>query len=234
METLPEDDRQLTGALMELLEVSYELERPSPACTSNAIATDAPMSTSNRPNLQESYAVLSCHLGELQAAAQHQDQTAATAASSSHLRPVVSTVREDLAWARVDSLTHAIRALIENRPLRAAFDPFATQEDLQNPSLPRYSREERRISLDQCSLPSYNDNPVQSPEEKIEKDPSPESSPTTLNDKMQTEFDAVTSAIDRLHSLAPRLMNQRSELRPLANSQVERDEKEKELEKNMG
>ncbi len=237
---LKEGDRQLARALTELLEVCYELESvrpPTPLPPIISLPTETEPSPHN-VDIHTSYAALTQHLSDLQAAAQSRGSTTDLAPPSpEQLHPAINVVREKLAWARVESLSHAVKRLVQDRSGRISngngtngtelnVDPFASTEEPANrkgAEPPSYSQDGHGdLEADQMSLPCYQEpgspgstHPLL--EKKDENYPSPSSREAITpipgpREKMMRELDAVTEAIERLYSVAPQLHDQRAEM----------------------
>jgi len=197
-------------ALTELLEVTYDLESsdagPLPADEGNSDAFQA----------------LTGRLEDLQ----NVPRTRNEGTSSGELHPSVYAVREELAWARLESLSGAIVAMIRaKRDLQESQAGHVNgdsrpQGDVEDQGLPpRYSLDgQEEMDLQKGGLPDYT-NDQQPP--AIQQDFKTASTSTLHLDrsdsapkeKMMLELDGLTSAIDRLHSITPRLNDQRVEMR---------------------
>ncbi|ORY25819.1 HECT-like ubiquitin-conjugating enzyme-binding-domain-containing protein [Naematelia encephala] len=212
---LSEEDQQLANALTELFDVCKELEGSHSA----SIPALPLASSSTRPSdVTTPINALTEQLIELQNVAQHRTYTP-SAGESSHLHPAINEVRQELAWARVDSLSHAVSALLEARSFGASptaeLDENEDSHGASNELPPEYWPAEadhalpayrERASLD---LASSHDGKAQ------RSDPVPDSAP---REKMMRDLDTVTEAIERLQQVAPQLVDQRSELRPSSPS----------------
>ena len=249
-------DQQLAGALTQLLEVCYELETfqpPTPPITS--LSTSA--SSSSLVDIHTSYAALTQHLLDLQSAAQSRGSTSAFARPSpSELHPAVSVVREELAWARVQSLSHAVLQLVRGRNERVlanklgiskaeeSYNPFISPEDLTAddalpPSYSQHEHEHGDDETDRTSLPGYHDFPSSEashhPTEKGAKNVKGQTSSVaevtpsvpTSREKMISELDALTDAIERLYTVAPQLNDQRVQMRGSTSRSRQLSEREK-------
>jgi hypothetical protein len=256
---LMEGGQQLASALTELLEVCYELETFRPPTPRPPIESLPPTaSSSSTVDIHTSYAALTQHLSDLQSAAQSRRSSSdMTRPSPEELHPAINVVREELAWARVDSLSHAVLQLVRARGEQNetheqngmkgdenTYDPFASSDDLANgvdALPPSYSQVEHDDDgADHMSLPGYHDHPSSSPscpliykKEKLDKPPrsSQVTSPPASREKMIRELDAVTVAIERLYAVTPQMLDQRVELRTSVREgwEIERD-KLRELE----
>lgn len=230
-------DSQLAGALTELLEVSYELESLHP------FQAGAP----STPNMEPaSLDDLVKQMEELQRIARRregEEMLGSRKGQDGGLHPAIGAVREELAWARIDVLSHAIIDLVNNRQHRP---PAST---------PLNGREHGVAGLGlsghQDLPPSYtqHDDTTQPPQylqqydaelsdshldEKDEKDDKATAS-SSLNgsrqndhsfspagrEKLLADFDEMSNAIERLQTTNPRLEEQRSELRDRQRSRGE-------------
>ncbi|KAL7419672.1 hypothetical protein Q5752_005586 [Cryptotrichosporon argae] len=206
--SLSDADTQLASTLSELLEVSYELET-FPSATASAPPTAL------GTDLHASYAALITHLSDLYDAAQRRPLSARPEASALH--PAISVVRQELAWARIETLSHAVTELI--RQARAgdaqsvrSLDPFSDEP-------PTYSRFQLEPSHNSDSAPpGYDHAGAGKPSSKAEKEAGEPADAPPHSEKMMRELDAVMTAIERLHHAAPQLSDQRSELRPAAST----------------
>lgn len=127
-------------------------------------------------------------------------------------------------WSQIDAELETVLTLCRSRAAseghKASEDPFADPPN-EHPSLPpEYDAADYDYAHEMDSLPEYE------PREGYEhysksgssyKGGAPlEASPSRLNgaanEKMRLDFEAVTSAIDRLYLVAPQLHNQRVEL----------------------
>ena len=232
---LSHHDGQLASALTELLDVCYELEQLQPSLQD--AQDSSPQSGTVTPTIskvEEPYRNLSQHVTELQKAARLRlTVEPASVPGPSRLHPAVGVVREGLAWARVDALTHAILELVKSRPSILV----DTQDGLLPPS---YSQHDQHPNFADRHLPPDYDLESSEPRPLISeknrgKEPShitDISTPhvSTSGEKMMLEFDAVTDAIERLNAVAPRLQDQRVEMK--AKSGLTRAEVRARMEKD--
>lgn len=223
---LNEHDQRLATALTELLEVTDDL-----AITTGTHAHG----TDGGNELEGSFEALKRCLDDLQTSAR--DQTAVT-----DLHPAVHAVREELAWARLDSLSSVIMTLVQERRDQPDGSVQANGDSLDDSGLPpRYSFD-GTAEREKEALPTYSDHVGEASrprEDKPEASTSLRRSISAPREKMMLELDNLSDAIDRLHSAIPRLNDQRVEMRassskrPMVSSashaRAERD-KAKELE----
>lgn len=217
----------MAGALTELLEVSYELESLNPpshhAGPSKMRVTEI-----------ESLAGIVKQMEDLQVAAQRRDVgTTLRQSNGSHngSHPAVLAVREELAWARIDILAHAIVELVSHRddpPTNAStaagdeilhdegqapnghqgLPPSYTQHD-DDSEPPQY------LHPYEATSPSTIDKKGDTTEpDDVEKAPQRSTSLNgTGREKLLRDFDEMSIAIERLQKSSPQLDQQRSELR---------------------
>jgi hypothetical protein len=195
--------------LTELLEVTYDLEEsdvaPLPADEGGSI---------------DAFQALTGRLEDLQTAS----RTKNGHHSENSLHPSVHAVREELAWARLESLSSVIVALIKEKrdvqgsPLNG-HGQQSSGEALRsdNESLPpRYSLDGDDIEQ-KGALPDYTtdvSHPKEAGDSKTALPPSQlDHSISAPKEKMMLELDGLTDAIGRLHSITPRLNDQRVEMR---------------------
>ncbi|BEI82475.1 hypothetical protein CcaverHIS002_0303430 [Cutaneotrichosporon cavernicola] len=135
-------DQELAGRLTELLEATYELEtfHPSSACCSPA--TPADDESDQSPFL----ALVHTLLGAQAVVAQRQPRPAPQSPSSETSEHPVEVVREELAWARVETLARDIVELVRSRD-DEAIPCFSSEEEDDVKSIfslpPVYRRSER-------------------------------------------------------------------------------------------
>jgi hypothetical protein len=148
------------------------------------------------------------------------------------LHPSVYAVREELAWERLGSLSRVVVALLRekreaqvsrgvddsnvNGNSQSSSDPPAAADDTLPP---RYSFDgQEELDLEKGSLPDYaNDQPPKIDQKMPNASTSalllPSTSTSAPKEKMMLELDGLTDAIGRLHSVTPRLNDQRVEMR---------------------
>jgi len=233
------DDQHLTVAVSDLLEATYELETFHPSCSISSPHTPPEDAGPASP-----FHSLLRVLVQVQAAASKRLPNPLvlpdTPSTSCDMHPAVSAVREELAWARVESLSQAVSQLVRERD-----QPTSSLAAQALP--PKYRRSERNSSEGSDSLkslPPYNahqndsqlvdSSPSQTMVEKpitgagdlkarMEEEAALEEAqrraaarqPLALN-KMGTilnDLDTVTHAIERLQSFS-QMQDQRVELRP--------------------
>lgn len=217
---LSSDDSKLAVALTELLEVTYDLE------SSNSVPLP-----SDEGNLESAFQALAGNLEDLQSSSNLRQRNVLSSASTnrdgngdgSRLHPSVYAVREELAWARLESLSNVVVGLVkERKKVQATSVPDLVQASrstlVNDGSLPpRYSVDQRESGTED-GPPTYaaehdhafSDEKVKMPEES--RDAAPSSS-TAPREKMLLELDGLADAIGRLHSITPRLNDQRVEFR---------------------
>jgi hypothetical protein len=148
------------------------------------------------------------------------------------LHPSVYAVREELAWERLGSLSRVVVALLrEKREAQVSREavngdvnisaesqssphpPAAADDTLP----PRYSFDgQEELDLEKGTLPDYaNDQPPKIDQKTNTASTStlPLQSTSAPKEKMMLELDGLTDAIGRLHSVTPRLNDQRVEMR---------------------
>jgi hypothetical protein len=228
-------EQRLAAALTELLEVSYELEsfRPSPAYVESERDTVSANTASPDDvdvDVDASFAALREHLMVLQSSAAQRTPGdyaySANASGAARIHPAINVVREELAWARVETLAHAVLEMIRDRAdgREHGEGMISVGSDLNGiyEMPPRYSFD----GVTNHDPPGYEheayavDHKQTFESEKEESHSHPEASSSTRGpgepasgEKMLGELDAVTDAIERLAHIAPRLQNQRVELR---------------------
>jgi hypothetical protein len=144
------------------------------------------------------------------------------------LHPSVYAVREELAWERLGSLSRVVVGLLREKreaqvsreagnsigSSQASSDPPAAADDTLPP---RYSFDgQEELDLEKGTLPDYaNDQPPKIDQKLPIASTSalPLQSTPAPKEKMMLELDGLTDAIGRLHSVTPRLNDQRVEMR---------------------
>jgi hypothetical protein len=215
-------DQQLASALTELLEASYELDTFLPSPSYSELNTST--TSQALQDIDASFAALTEYLTALQSSASRRTPTGESLTAAAHIHPAINVVREELAWARVETLAHAVLEMVRGRGAdqRSSNDPSSnwvsdeiavngTQEELP----PRYSLDGN--GPNGHDLPSYDheSEAAHSGWHTKGHDSKPSTSETAppSQEKMLRELDEVTDAIERLAQLAPRLQNQRVPLR---------------------
>ncbi|KAK4686057.1 ubiquitin-protein ligase E3 D, partial [Tremellales sp. Uapishka_1] len=200
---LTESESQLVSAVSELLEVAHELETFHTASTLHVGAASPALDEST----ESPYAILSRHLEELQTVASQR-------ADVPQLQPAVDIVREEIAWARIHSLSNAVLGLM-------CLEENATGNGLgAGPSPPDYTQSQiEKRKMVESDLPSYDDHadasvPFVSKAEVRDTSQPTTRQPDSPNEKMIRELDAVTQAIERLYDVTPQYHDQRVELKP--------------------
>lgn len=219
------DDR-LAQALMELLEVTYELEdlTPSPAESVLQEERGEEVVIGDSGSLEN----LTSQLDKLQAArvaSRPQTPIIGTYSDASAIHPAIRIVRLEFSWARLESLSLAVVELSRQRYQQSTEDRETSPpsyETYHNGSqeLPQYSEVNSHGSS--ASVSKLADSPTA--KDDFTSRSSLESSRSRRpadREKMLNELEAVTSAIERLYSISPQLSNQRVEFRPLARSSTE-------------
>ena len=214
----------------------YELETLRPPTPQPPSPSSPPISLNADIDNERSRATLIQHLSDLQSAAQNPGSTTSEGTpTSSELRPAINVVREKFAWARVESLSHAVLQLVQTRgrgerSLRptpdmietSLHDPFLSAEDeadVDDIQPPSYTQLEDIAGeeADRISLPSYRGrsslDQTRYPTEKEEKPLiEPSRSLPVSEEKMMRELDAVTDAIEQLYAIAPQMLDQRADM----------------------
>jgi hypothetical protein len=197
-------------ALTELLEVTYDLESsdagPLPADEGNS----------------DSFQALTGRLEDLQNIPRVKNGQS----SNGELHPSVYAVREELAWARLESLSSAIVAMIrekrelQERQVNGHVNGNGHQsEQIEDGLPPRYSFDgQEEIDLQKGGLPDYTNDQQPPPIHQDLKAASTstlhlERTDSAPKEKMMLELEGLTNAIDRLHLVTPRLNDQRVEMR---------------------
>ncbi|WVQ73743.1 hypothetical protein IAR50_003323 [Cryptococcus sp. DSM 104548] len=215
------EESQLAGALIELLEVSYELEGLIPPPISSA---EDSIELSNAPQTPPPTDLASSlkHLQHARSTSITLNQLSPNSPTTpwpADLHPPVGEVRRELAWARMESLSRVVLELVKQGA--EGRDGLGEGEGLP----PRYETHESDVGL-----PSYSDVPPTStdstlkasdtdskePENRGSLDTLASERPTAHREKMLSELEAVTLAIERLYDAAPRFQNQRVEIKPRA------------------
>ena len=214
---LSSQDQRLAVALTELLEVTYDLE-----------SSDVAPLPADEGNSGNAFQALTGRLEDLQNVSRPSPSLARNEEGSLH--PSILVVREELAWERLGTLSNVVVALIrEKKEAQAAKEAEkddrghsapshkipATDDDM---SPPRYSLDgQEEADFQKGPLPDYaSDQPTSSDDQK-----SKEASTSSLSiqstsaprEKMLLELDGLTDAIGRLHSVTPRLNDQRVEMK---------------------
>ncbi|ODO09423.1 hypothetical protein I350_03023 [Cryptococcus amylolentus CBS 6273] len=211
------EESQLASALMELLEVTYELEGLVPP---PIISTEEPTELSDDtqtlpPNDLASSLKHLQHARSTSLTLNQLSSDSPTTPRPTDFHPSVEEVRRELAWARMESLSNVVLEVVK----QGAEGRGGLVEGLP----PRYERHESDVGL-----PSYSDIPPTSTQSADSALKAPDSKPrasldtiaserpTAQREKMLSELEAVTLAIERLYDAAPRFQNQRVEIRPRA------------------
>jgi len=199
--------------------VTYDLE-----------SSDASSVPADEGNSGNAFQALTGRLEDLQNVSRPNTTVRQTGEGSLH--PSVFAVREELAWERLGSLSRVVVASLrekrETQVSRKADDgnvhangesqsssdpPAATYDSLP----PRYSFDgQEELDLEKGTLPDYaNDQPPKTDQKTNNASTSalPLQSTSAPREKMMLELDGLTDAIGRLHSVTPRLNDQRVEMR---------------------
>lgn len=223
------DEQHLAAALTDLLEASYDLETFHPSCSISSPHTPPEDGEAASPYLSLIRVLTSVET----AASNRSPNPLALADAPATASAAVAAVREELAWARVESLSHAVLQLVRERDLSSL--------------PPKYRRTERNSSEGSesfKSLPPYNDHHndseilESSPYSVVMEKDKPITGAGDLKARLEeeaalqeaerravrhskmgtilTDMDTVTHAIERLHSIAPQLQDQRVPLRPVS------------------
>ncbi|OXB34620.1 hypothetical protein J007_05721 [Cryptococcus neoformans] len=220
---IADSDDQLAWAVMELLEVTYELEglTPSPAESMLQKERGEEVVIGDFGSLEN----LTSQLDKLQSArmaSRPQTPTIGTYTDASALHPAISMVRLELARARLESLILAVVELSRQRHQQSTKNRETSPpsyETYHNGSheLPQYS--EANPNASSASVSKLADSPTAKGDFRSRSSlESSRSRRSADREKMLNELEAVTSAVERLYSVCPQLSNQRVEVRPLARS----------------
>ncbi|WWC60136.1 uncharacterized protein I303_102700 [Kwoniella dejecticola CBS 10117] len=237
---LPAANARLAAALTGLLEVTYELDDllpPSTNITPSTVHTEAfPDQDTEEDKVQTSFNALTSLLEGLQHARSTDDQIMSGNKSERNqggLHPAINVVREELAWQRLESLSTAVVGLSQGRVSSEVVSNGNghTESNGESSLPPAYQQyldahtHSVQESDNSSVLPAYHDIQTgqeagpSSPMKTKPNDVEPPSSPLTdqrhpaTREKMMLELDSLTSAIERLSSVAPRLHDQRVEMR---------------------
>lgn len=201
------NDSQLAQALMELLEVSYALEALHPGRT----ASSPNLAIESAEPGEDHLSRLSEQMETLQTLVQTRQESSQADRNGDRLHATIGLVREELAWARVDALSHAVLELVsERRRDGKQVNGQASGQDMEEQP-PAYWQ-------DATDLPSYlAESSTSSAKEYLDKErPSISSvrdNGSGTREKELAELDDVTSAIERLQASSSRFDDQRSEPR---------------------
>jgi hypothetical protein len=201
------------------LEVTYDLE-----------SSDAVPLPADEGNSGNAFQALTGRLEDLQNVSR--PSPTIRQAGEGSLHPSVYAVREELAWERLGSLSRVVVALLREKreaqvsrgvddgnvigDSQSSPDPPAASDDTLPP---RYSFDgQEELDLEKGSLPDYaNDQPPKidqkMPNASTSTLPLQSTSTSAPKEKMMLELDGLTDAIGRLHSVTPRLNDQRVEMR---------------------
>jgi hypothetical protein len=199
------------------LEVTYDLE-----------SSDAGPLPADEGNSGNAFQALTGRLEDLQNVTRPVARVGQNGEGSLH--PSVYAVREELAWEKLGTLSSAIVVLIrekkeaqESREAGTRVDEEPGSSDnrnvAQDDSLPpRYSFDgQEELDLQKGTLPDYTNHPAVEKDQKARMASTsslPLQPPVTApQEKTMLELDGLTNAIDRLHSVTPRLNDQRVEMR---------------------
>nr|ODN85233.1 hypothetical protein L203_05186 [Cryptococcus depauperatus CBS 7841] len=215
-----DQDNELAGALMELLEVTYELEGfVSPISDPVIEQVDSSIAREEQPVHVESLKTLTAQLEMLQLACL---KNAPLSPTSANPDVIVTGVRQGMVWARIESLSRTVMEFAKRREPKAqktkeSLPPsYEIHDNMTSP--PRYS--EHDSTTNAYSSTEEKDQPVMSEKKPQYSHDAIERQPTAQQEKMFNELEVVTAAIERLYSVAPQLQNQRVELR----SRVQRED----------
>jgi hypothetical protein len=203
------------------LEVTYDLE-----------SSDAGPLPADEGNSGNAFQALTGRLEDLQNVSRRSPTVRQTGEGSLH--PSVYAVMEELAWERLGSLSRVVVALLrEKREAQVSretgegsVDVNGNSQPLTDPPAaaddtlpPRYSFDgQEELDLEKGTLPDYaNDQPPKidqkMPNASTSSLPLQSTSTSAPKEKMMLELDGLTDAIGRLHSVTPRLNDQRVEMR---------------------
>lgn len=204
-------DKQLSRAILDLLEASYELEtfHPSSAISSPVTPPDDPMHVTS-PYLRLIHVLETVQ----RAAAQRGPRSEPTASEVDLLHPAVHALREDLAWARVESLSHAVVQLVNRRrnSPRASHALPARTPPPQTP-LPATPANgtARSVSGESTSSVRSFPSPYRDGKSSFSSSASTlvreatESTSLACATQRSVPSDTVSSVIERLHRIGPHL-----------------------------
>jgi hypothetical protein len=178
------------------LEVTYDLE-----------SSDAVPLPADEGNSGNAFQALTGRLEDLQNVSR--PSPTIRQAGEGSLHPSVYAVREELAWERLGSLSRVVVALLRekreaqvsrgvddgnvNGDSQSSPDPPAASDDTLPPRYSFDGQEEKMPNASTSAVP-------------LQSTPAPK-------EKMMLERDGLTDAIGRLHSVTPRLNDQRVEMR---------------------
>lgn len=188
---------------------------------------------SDQGNLESAFQALTGNLEDLQTITRQRETGNGNEVNdhgpeSQSLHRSVYAVREELAWARLETLSSAVVALVRQRKeaQEAPISTFAQSsrsatEGEDDVLPPRYSLDQQlETGADtKNGLPEYADPRQELPVDEKADTAIHQSTSTSASvssaprEKMLLELDGLTEAIGRLHSVTPRLNDQRVELR---------------------
>ena len=206
------NDSQLAQALTELLEVSYDLEALSPRLPARAASAATESEGASADDLDR----LSAQMETMQTLVQSRQEGSRTGRNGESLHPTVGLVREELAWARMDALSHAILELVSERRRDGQLVHGEASDYDVGEKPPAYTS-------DATDLPSYQAEPSTSRgnaslgKERTSMS-SDRASGSISREKDMAELDDMTLAIERLQASSSRLDGQRSEARPVRSA----------------
>ena len=191
-------------------------------------SSDASSIPADEGNSGNAFQALTGRLEDLQNVSR--PSTTARQTGEGSLHPSVYAVREELAWERLGSLSRVVVALLrEKREAQVSREAMAgdvngdSQSSSDPPAAaydslpPRYSFDgQEELDLEKGTLPDYaNDQPPKIDQKTNNASTSklPLQSTSAPREKMMLELDGLTDAIGRLHSVTPRLNDQRVEMR---------------------
>ena len=227
MPKLSSTDSRLAGALTDLLDVSYELESMQTTLTARP---DAKGTISSITDL-----VRSMELLQKDVESRRSKGEIGLGLSGTEIHPAIGVVREELAWTRIDVLTGLIVELVNVRQQETVAecgsipDDKPPEYDFNEQSTLPPSYQPGPTTRNRSSSPSTMDKEIDRSENMEKRLSQPaitssidaQSRASASREKLLRDLEDVTTAIERLQELTPRLDAQRSELRPPTLSKAE-------------
>lgn len=231
---MPESRRKLVVALSELLEFSYELENRD---SDILVKTDGLRDTDGAlselvSNLAAVKAQIACREPN-RLGSEEQTSIGSNSLDSTASQAEMATCRDEIAWARLDSLLSAVTRRVRGceqtigssteRSLPPAYhtNPPNSAEAMDFPAPPRYTAscedDERASEGEKYCCDALSDT-------KQHASPTPD---RKLSPLLQ-DLDAVTSAIEHMNTVSPQYDQQRAALR--SRSTRHQDPRMRELE----
>lgn len=224
---LSERDRPLAAALMELLETTYDLESVGPSPAYEEIAGPSasyPHIGSDPENTRVAGDSLTALVQELENV-QNGSAIQGNERRAGNIQPAIGVYRQEVAMERLQTLSRVVMGIMREReadtqdasPVPRNEPTMLAAESIER-RRPEPTPEYQVGQRESTDLPGYVETTKVDDvkdSKQVEVGPSSPSRSRVTSEKMLHDFDNLTTAIERLSSLAPQYSDQRSILRPV-------------------